>query len=470
MRRSLLFPVLIAVFILSGAGVPETPDEQPPNIILILTDDIGYGDLGAYGQKKIQTPRLDEMAASGVRFTQYYAGSTVCAPSRWSLLTGVHMGHSYVRGNYNSSLRGEDVTVAELLKERGYRTGMFGKHGLGQIDDAGAPHLQGFDEFLGYLEHVHAHSYYTDHLFAIEDGTTVRVNIDTTDYTHDLFAEEALRFIRENADEPFFLYLPFTIAHAELLVPEESMAPYLDENGKSILMPDAPFPCCGVIGTYRAQDRPHAAFAGMISRLDRDVGRILDLLVELGIDDNTLVLFTSDNGPHDEGGADPGFFESNGPLRGLKRDLYEGGIRMPMIAWGPGLLSEYTDPDHPWASWDILPTLVDVAGGSIPEGVDGISMRPLLEGASVVPSHTELYWEFNSPWGGHHIQAIRMGDWKLLRFREPDRMWDELYDLSTDIGEYHDLSAHYPELVGRMVQRMSEVRTVPEVKQFRIPY
>ena len=247
--------------------------------------------------------------------------------------------------------------------------------------------------------------------------------------------------------------------HAELRIPEDALEPYRDQKGQSLLMPEKPFPCCGVIGTYRAQEQPHAAFAGMVTRLDRDVGRILDRLQTLDIDDNTLVLFTSDNGPHVEGGADPGFFESNGPLRGLKRDLYEGGIRVPMIEWGltPGGLVI----DHPWTASDFVCTFADLAQVAAPE-TDCLSMVNLLGGQGPAPSHRYLYWEFDNQWGARYAQAIRQGDWKLLRFRAADRSWAELYDLSRDIGEYNDLSARYPDIVARLERLMAEIRTNPQ--------
>ena len=472
--------VAIAILLGGNLGLADaaaqeadsSADGRPPNLIVILADDLGYGDLGAYGQRKIQTPHLDRMAEEGTRFTQFYAGSTVCAPSRWALLTSAHMGHAYVRGNGGISLREADVTVAEVLKEAGYATGVFGKWGLGEPGDTGTPDRQGFDEFLGYLGHRHAHSYYTDHLFAIEDGQTRRVEIDTAAYTPDLFLEAALDFVEAHQDEPFFLYFPSTIPHAELLVPEEAMAPYLREDGTSRLLPDPPFPCCGVIGTYRAQATPHAAFAGMVSRLDRDVGRLLDTLRGLGLGEDTVILFTSDNGPHAEGGADPGFFESNGPLRGLKRDLYEGGIRVPMIAWGPGTVEGGRTSEHVWAMWDVLPTLIDLAGTSPPDGIDGLSMANVLRGAGPQLQHPYLYWEFNNTsWGGHYAQALRQGDWKLLRFREPEgRRWAELYHLGSDVGEYHDLAEHYPDVVRRLTALMEEARTPAELARFEIPY
>ena len=437
----------------------QAQNDAPPNFVVILADDLGYGDLGAYGQKKIKTPELDRMAATGARYTSFYAGHTVCAPSRVALLTGTDMAHSHTRSNRGPGLREEDVTIAEVLKEAGYSTGVFGKWGFG-TPGQGSPDRQGFDEFMGYLGHVHAHSYYTDHLFAIQNGATVRVDMDTSIYTHDLFVDQALDFIDRHQDEPFFLYLPVALVHAELLVPEESMEPYQDSTGKSLLMPEKPFPCCGVIGTYREQPQPHAAFAGMVARLDRDVGRILDHLTALGLDDNTLVLFTSDNGPHVEGGADPGFFESNGPLRGLKRDLYEGGIRVPMIAWGPGLLPGGRVSDHPWGSWDLFATLAELAVAD-PHATNGLSMVNLLQDNGPVPLHRYFYWEFDNSWGGHYVQAIRSGHWKLLRFQEPERSWVELYNLQDDIGEYNDLSHHYPAIVSQLEKLISDVRTEP---------
>lgn len=460
--------LLLAATFLLCSRLPAHAQDRP-NIIVILADDLGYGDLGAYGQNRFATPRLDAMADQGTRFTSFYAGSTVCAPSRWSLLTGMHMGHAYVRGNAGISLRERDVTLPKVLGESGYATGMFGKWGLAEGDAEGLPHRQGFDAFLGYLAHVHAHSYYTDHLFAIRDGETVRVDVDTTQYTHELFVEEALDFIDEHHDRPFFLYLPFALVHAELLVPQKDLEPFVDEDGRSRLLPDAPFPCCGVIGTYRGQDTPHAAFAAMMTRLDTDVGRILDRLEALGIHDDTIVLFTSDNGPHDEGGADPGFFESNGPLRGVKRDLHDGGIRVPMLAWGPGRIPSGEVSGHPWAMWDLLPTLTELAGVEAPES-DGLSMANLLLGVGPVPTHHALYWEYVDGWGPDYSQAVRQGDWKLIRTWTPDRQWVELYDLSRDVGEYHDLSNRYPDVVRRLERTIDAVRVEPEVERFRNPY
>lgn len=438
----------------------QTAQERAqPNIIVILADDLGYGDLGSYGQKRMQTPRLDQMAAEGIRFTSFYAGNTVCAPSRVALLAGMDMEHSHTRSNRGPGLLEEDHTIAEMLKQAGYATGVFGKWGFGE-PGKGAPDRQGFDEFLGYLGHVHAHSHYTDHLFAIRQGQTVRTEIDSTRYTHDMFTDAALEFMEQHRSRPFFLYLPYSLVHAELLVPDDSMEPYRAPDGASLLMPDPPFPCCGVIGTYRAQLQPHAAFAGMVSRLDRDVGRVLDLLRDLGIADHTLVLFTSDNGPHVEGGADPGFFESNGPLRGLKRDLYEGGIRVPMIAWGPGIVPGGQVSDHAWGSWDFMATFADLAGAPA-SPPSGLSMANLLRASGPVPVHPYMYWEFDNRWAGHLVQAVRRGNWKLLRFQQEGGTSFELYNLARDIGEYDNLAVRYPEVVAELKGVMDRIGSAP---------
>ncbi len=448
----------------------EVEEAKPPNIIFILADDLGYGDVGVYGQRIIQTPHLDRMAREGTQFTQFYAGSTVCAPSRWSLMTGNHMGHAYVRGNDFQPLRPQDRPVPEVLKEAGYATGMFGKWGLGREGTTGVPHEQGFDEFFGYLTHVHAHEHYTDYLWRSDGEQLQKVSLDTTQYTHDLFVKESLDFIERHRDEPFFLYVPFAVPHAALTVPDSSLQKYLAPNGRSLLKPEAPFPCCGVANTYRGQEQPHAAFAAMVTHMDNSVGRLLDKLEALGLDENTVVMFSSDNGPHIEGGAAPGFFESNGPLRGLKRDLFEGGIRVPMIAWGgpvaPGRVS-----GHIWAMWDFLPTAAELAGTQAPPGIDGLSMVSALTGQGQPPRHDYLYWEFHNTWGRVYAQALRQGRWKAIRFRTRERgSWLELYDLSEDVAETKDVSDVYPEVADRLSTLIDQARTEPEIDSFRIPY
>ncbi len=393
--------------------------DNPPNIIWIMADDLGYGDLGSYGQEAIQTPRLDQMAVEGLRFTQYYSGHTVCAPSRSSLMTGQHTGQTRVRGNFSSltgdrvPLEPEDTTVAEVLKGVGYKTGLVGKWGLGEPQTQGIPTLKGFDYFWGFLNQRRAHTYYPEWVWR----NTNRVILDQDEdqieyskgfargnheqYTHDLDIDEAEGFIRANREGPFFLYMALQIPHAELAVPEDSMEEYLDEEGNSIFE-EVPFE------GHRPQEKPFATYAGMVSRLDRDVGHLLDLLQELNIEENTLVVFTSDNGPHAEGGYDPAYFNSNGPLKGIKRDLYEGGIRVPMIVRMPGTVPAGEVSDQVWSAWDFLPTAAELAETEPPADINGISMVDALLNRPQ-EYHEYLYWEFHE---GVFSQAIRKGDWK----------------------------------------------------------
>jgi arylsulfatase A-like enzyme len=428
--------------------------QRGPNIIYILADDLGYGDLGCYGQKKVKTPNLDRFAAEGMRFTDHYSGSTVCAPSRNCLMTGEHTGHTWLRGNQRHPLREEDVTVAELLKGAGYTTGCVGKWGLGMNGTTGAPNRQGFDLFFGFLNQSRAHFYYPPYVWRNEKKVRLEgndVKRQTGQYVHDLFTDEAIQFVRDNRTGPFFLYLPYTIPHAELTVPEDSMAQY---KGK---FPEEPWPK----DHYGGQDTPHAAFAGMVSRLDRDVGRIMALLRETGLDENTIVMFSSDNGPHGEGGADPDFFESNGPLLGIKRDLYEGGVRVPMIARWPGRISPGSITNHVSAFWDVLPTCAELAGLSAPEGIDGISFVPTLRGRSRQRRHNHLYWEFYEQGGK---QAVRKGEWKAVRLnvkRNPDGPL-ELYNLARDIGETTNVADKHPGIVAEMAAIMKRAHTDSE--------
>lgn len=427
------------------------------NIIYIMADDLGYGDLGCYGQKQIKTPNIDKMASEGLRFTDHYAGSTVCAPSRCSLMTGLHTGHTFVRGNKEVKPMGQipipdsTMTVAEYLKEAGYYTGLIGKWGLGGPGSEGAPNRQGFDYFFGYLCQRHAHNYYPEFLFRNEDRVPLPGNkvanprpdgagvaIKRTTYSHDLLAADALDFVEKHKDEPFFLYLALTLPHANN-----------EAKDKGMEVPD--------YGIYADKDwpQPEKGKAAMISRLDRDVGRLLDKLRELGIEKNTLVFFTSDNGPHKEGGVDPSFFKSSGPLRGIKRDLYEGGIRVPMIAWCPGTIKPNTTTNHISAFWDFLPTACEIAGVDVPDNTDGISYLPTLLRKPPQPEHEYLYWEYFG-WG--FKQAVRMGKYKAVRnggFSAPL----ELYDLETDIGETKDIAKEHPDIVARMKEIMKTART-----------
>jgi uncharacterized sulfatase len=464
---------LIATFIavqalLQSKSAGETPHR--PNLIFILADDLGYGDLGCYGQELIKTPRLDQMAAEGMRFTDFYAGNTVCAPSRSVLMTGQHMGHTHVRGNAGGpdmskqSLRPEDVTVAEVLQNANYRTALCGKWGLG--DDAlggrqGLPRRQGFDFFYGYLNQVHAHNYYPEFLWRNETKSPLRNVVQRNDhsyggftggwatkkvdYSHDLIAEEALGFIKRNASDesnPFFLYLALTIPHA-------------NNEGTRGTGDGQEVPDYGIYADrdWSDQDKGQAA---MITRMDADVGRILDLLDELQIGEDTVVMFSSDNGPHNEGGHNTERFDPAGPLRGMKRDLYEGGIRVPFIVRWPGTTPPGTVSDHVSYFGDLMATAAELAGVPCPKNTDSISFVPSITGnAEDQPKHDYLYWEFYERGGK---QAVRSGKWKAVRL--PWNSDDtELYDLSRDIGETNDIAKQHPEIVSKLEAMMDEAHT-----------
>lgn len=420
----------------------------PPNIIWVMADDLGYGDLGCYGQKVIRTPNIDALADQGVRFTQAYAGSTVCAPSRSSLMTGQHTGHTQVRGNKLVPLRPEDVTVAEVLHDAGYRTALYGKWGLGEPDTTGPPNKQGFDYFFGYLNQQRAHSYYPTYLWRNEEKVLLEneessPNVASVkkEYSHDRITHEALQFVRDQGDVPFFLYLAYTLPHANN---EGGRA-----TGDGMEVPD--------YGDYADEpwSNPVKGHAAMISRLDRDVGRLMAALAEEGLSENTIVFFTSDNGPHREGGADPDFFDSNGPLRGIKRDLYEGGIRVPMIVRWPGVTPPGTTCDTPWAFWDFLPTAAELAGATTPGDVDGISVVPVLRDPKAdLPARDYFYWEFHE---GGFRQAVRQGNWKAVRVSQEAPV--ELYDLETDISESNNLASEHPDLIAKFESLFTTART-----------
>jgi arylsulfatase A-like enzyme len=443
--------MLLATFCFVACFAGPASGVDKPNIIFILADDLGYGDLGCFGQKVIQTPNIDQMAAEGMRFTDCYAGSTVCAPSRCCLMTGLHTGHAFIRGNARIPLPPEEVTVADVLKKAGYSTGLVGKWGLGEPNSTGHPNRQGFDYFYGYLNQGHAHNYYPEHLFRNEDKVPLRNVVDRSrkpdhpggvatkrvDYSHDLMTEEALGFVEKNADNPFFLYLAYTIPHAN------------NEAGKDGMeVPD--------FGPYADRDwpDPQKGHAAMITRMDADVGRLFALLKSLKIDDNTIVFFTSDNGPHKEGGADPEFFHSSGPLQGYKRSLHDGGIRVPGIVRWPGRVKAGSVSDLPWAFWDFLPTAAELAGVVSPRPNDGLSILPTLLGRGDQPQHEFMYWEFHE--GRSSKQAVRMGNWKAVRvWRQPLA----LFDLSNDIAEANDLVAEKPDVARTIEAYLTTART-----------
>jgi arylsulfatase A-like enzyme len=444
---------LVFAFVLITASLPLKPAAaRKPNIIFIHADDLGYGELSSYGQRNFKTPNIDRLAAEGMRFTQYYAGSTVCAPSRSALMTGQHTGHTRIRGNARYPLQPEDVTVAEVLKTAGYRTALIGKWGLGEAETTGIPTRQGFDYFYGYLNQRHAHNYYPSFLWRNEQQVKLRnivpnedaegsgVSSNKLDYSPDLFTAEALSFVEKNSKDPFFLYLAYIIPHANNEAKEKGME-----------VPD--------LGEFASKDwpAPEKAKAAMITRMDRDIGRLMARLKELGLDNDTVVFFTSDNGPHKEGGANPDFHDSNGPLRGIKRDLYEGGIRVPMIVRWPGKVKAGKTSEQVWAHWDFLPTASQIAGAKVPTNIDGISMLPALLGKKQ-RNHDFLYWEFHE---NGFDQAVRLGDWKAVR-HAPDAPV-ELYNLKTDLSEQQNVAAEHSDIVKKIENYLKSARTESEL-------
>lgn len=452
---SFLLFVAFALLLAPAHAVPEKP-----NVIYILLDDAGYGDLSCYGQKKFQTPNIDRLATEGMKFTDHYSGSTVCAPTRCVLMTGVHSGHAFVRGNREVQPEGQApmpadiVTIPRLLKKNGYATGAFGKWGLGSPGSVSDP-AEHFDVFYGYNCQRQAHTYYPDHLWRNFE----KVPLDGETYAHDPIMEASLDFIREHKDDPFFIYLPITIPHAAMHVPEEYAAPFRKQ------FPEFE----GVVGKYKGPpvDNPVAAFAGMMVKLDEGIGQLLDLLAELEIDENTLVLFSSDNGPHKEGGHKPDVFDSNGPFRGYKRDLSEGGIRTFLLARWPGTIEAGSVSGLVSAHWDMLPTFCELAGVEAPDDIDGISMVPTLVGKpKEQEKHESLYWEFYERGGK---RAVRFDDWKALQLDVNKQGFDapiQLYDLSSDLGEENDVAAQHPELVAKARELMDANHTPSPLWKF----
>jgi arylsulfatase A-like enzyme len=407
-----------------------------PNIVWIMADDMGWGDPGCYGQQHIQTPNIDRLAAQGMRFTSAYAGAPVCAPSRSCLVTGQHAGHTRVR--WNSSVRtgervpllSEDVTVAEVLRDAGYATGIVGKWGLGEPETTGIPNRQGFDDWYGFLNQDHAVDYYTDHLWRNEKKEPIPGNQNGAkgEYTTDLFTREALRFIRIHRATPFYLYLTYTSPHADLQVPSQS--PYADKP-------------------WSEADKNYAA---MITHMDRGIGQVLELLNRLRLANQTLVLFTSDNGAGHKAGLP--LFKSTGPFRGAKGEVYEGGLRVPMIARWPGHIAPGTVSDYTWAFWDFLPTAAELASTEQPKNLDGVSIVPILRGKPEAATRDYFYWESHQK--GFH-QAIRAGHWKGVRHGLRGPL--ELYNLATDIAEANNVAAANPEVVARLTALLNGART-----------
>lgn len=449
---------------------------KKPNVIFILADDLGYGDLSCYGQEKFSTPNIDRLAGMGMRFTQHYAGATVCAPSRSALLTGMHTGHTPIRGNKEVMPEGQYplpdsvITMSNIFTRAGYKTGAFGKWGLGYPGSDGDPNNQGFGEFYGYNCQRYAHHYYPYFLRHNNKVDSLEANFGKSKeaYAPNLIHEQALNFLEENKDEQFFLFYPTPIPHAELIAPDSIMDKY---RGK--YMPESTYAGYDEgpeyrTGKYESQSQAHAAFVAMIDILDRHVGEVMSKVEELGIAENTIIVFTSDNGPHQEGGADPKYFDSNGPLRGFKRDLYDGGIRVPLIVSWPGTIEKGTTSDHVSAFWDFLPTFSKILDLEIPDKqrLDGISMHNALLKQDGQEEHDHLYWEFHEL-GGR--QAVRKGKWKAVRYNvyEDRNSIPELYDLSVDIGEENNVADQYPEIAEEMALLMSQSRTESEVFDFK---
>ena len=483
----------------------SSPDK--PNIVYILADDLGYGDLGAYGQEKIETPHLDALADAGMRFTQHYAGAPVCAPSRSVLLTGQHTGHTPIRGNGEWGARGDvwnylamfndstlegqrplpadTQTLPKLLQSAGYATGMAGKWGLGAPHTASIPTTMGFDYFYGYNCQRQAHTYYPLHLYENErrvylDNDTVPpqtrlpegadpydeasyADFTLTDYAPELMFDKLSRFVADHPDQPFFLYWATPIPHVPLQAPRRWVDYYAKKFGEET-------PYLADRG-YFPHPRPHAAYAAMISYLDEQVGQLVQQLKASGQYENTLIIFTSDNGPSFNGGTDSPWFDSGGPFaseRGRgKGFVYEGGIRVPMIAVWPGHIEAGSRSDHVSAFYDVMPTLCEVAGVPAPEHSDGISFLPTLLGSGNQPTHDFLYWEFPQNQGQ---VAVRMGDWKFIRRNLlGEQPTQELYDLEADPQEQHNVADAHPEIIQRAKAIIAQEHSRPEIERFDIP-
>ncbi|MDX1284260.1 MAG: arylsulfatase [Draconibacterium sp.] len=462
MQKTALFvnmlTLCVLLFSVSACSIKKQETLQP-NIIFIMADDLGYGHLGCYGQEIIQTPYIDKLAEEGMRFTQAYSGSSLCAPARSTLMTGTHAGHTPVRGNGGGvSLRDNDVTIAELLNKAGYATGLFGKWGLGEEGTEGIPNKQGFDEFFGYLHQLHAQFYYPEFLWENEKKFFIKENANDKCgiYSHDLIMERAKEFVEKNQNQPFFLYLPLAIPHHEFVAPDEAMKQY---SGKFKERP-IPFWRKG----YALPDEPRATMAAMISHMDKGIGELMELLDSLNLDENTLVIFTSDNGAAHGPLPDPDFFNASGPLRGLKGSLYEGGIRVPMIARWKGKIEDGSESEFVNFFPDIFPTLAEIGMASeyVPDMLDGISFAPVFFGEENQNQHEFLYWENANyeripPYGeveGSLEQAILLDNWKAVK-NNPD-LPIELYNISQDISETTNLASEHPELIKKIETMMKK--------------
>lgn len=466
-----MFKYLISLSILICLNSKlATGQVTKPNIIYILADDMGYGDLSSYGQINFKTPTIDSLASSGVKFTQHYAGAPVCAPSRAALMTGRDIGHGWVRGNYETGPRGfgaglplrpEDATIAEVLKKADYHTAVIGKWGMGMDGTTGHPNRKGFDYFYGYLNQAHAHSHYPEYLYRNEKKILIPENASNNKrkFSSDLITAEALSYLgKQSINEPFFLYLTYITPHAEMIVPEDEIFNSFKGKFKEQPYSGKDYKQNQSIGGYGSSEYPIAAYATMITRLDNDIERLIRKLKEKGLDKNTIIMFSSDNGPHKEGGANPAVLNSSGGFRGAKRDVYEGGIRVPFIVSGKGVKSGIIS-DHISGFQDILPTIATYAGVDLEKNkvkTEGLSLVPVLSGEEEKQkTHEYLYWEFHE--NKKPVQAIRYGKWKAVRFGASKEI--ELYDLDADKAEQFSVASKYPDLVAKLLLLFKSART-----------
>lgn len=464
--RKLFFVFILAAGLTSCVMVEA--QTQSPNIVFVMADDLGIGDVGAYGQTLIRTPNLDQLAQEGVKFTDFYAGSTVCAPSRAALMTGQHTGHGHVRGNGEYPLDPSQKIMPEYLKMAGYNTAMFGKWGLGQKETESSPEKRGWDVFAGFLHHVDAHYQHPDSIDMIVDGKIEKLPVPGGMYANDYFAQRAGEFISDQtADKPFFLYLSYTVPHAELILDPEALSMYLDEEGNSVFPDEVAWPDGR---HYGPQEYPKAAYAAMVSHMDQQVGGLMKLLKEKGLEENTIFIFTSDNGTHTEGGRtdkDIEFFSSSSLYRGKKRDLYEGGVHVPFLLKWPAQVKAGTVSDHRASFYDLPQTFSDLAQISTQDNLDGQSMAPLLTGIGEQPVHEYLYWEFHEQGGK---QAILKDQWKVIRLevgKNPSGAV-ELYDLENDPSETENVASRYPAKAAELTEILDGIRTPNPIFNFGI--
>ncbi|MFC5051747.1 arylsulfatase [Rubritalea spongiae] len=434
---------------------------EKPNIIYIIADDLGYADISCYGQKRIDTPNIDKLAAEGIRFTTHYSGSTVCAPSRCSLMTGKDQGHATIRGNGEYELTEKDYTIAHALKKAGYRNGMVGKSCVtGNTQNTQTPFTAGFDYFYGVLSHKDAHRQYPFFVYENHEKITLEGNKGQeggNQYSTDIYTKKAIDFIEREKKNPFFLLLSFSVPHADIIVPEDTLAPLLKKfpNGKKVK---------ARAKGYSGSPNIQASYAGMIQRMDQNIGKLVAKLDKLGLSENTIISFTSDNGPSVEGGYHANMFDSNGIYRGTKRDMYEGGIRVPYVVKWPAKIKAGSTSDHLCAFWDVLPTLSEIVGVEAPNDIQGISFLPTLTGEGEQKQHKSLYWEFHER--GGRI-ALRQGDWKIVKYdaKSNKGRW-ELYNLKDDPSETNNLAKQHPEMLDKMAKLAKQSRTKNSVEKW----